>query len=116
MAKNSGASSYEQENEPQEVKDSPHVKAAREAAEIETQNFLDANEEELRTGTDGDRRRIRLHAKQAGNKKYEEELTTAIEETEADKDHLISLLSVVQADTERMLEELQQLKLESDQQ
>ncbi len=111
MAHQTGPSNREQESEPREIKDSPHVKEAREAAAIATQTFLDENEEEMRIGTDGDRRRIKLHARQAGNKKYEEELSKAIEKTEADKQELMNLLFAVQADTERMLEELRQLSL-----
>lgn len=115
MANQAGPSTYEQQDEPEEITDSPLVKAAREAAEKVVSDFLDSHTEEMRVGTDGDRRRIRLHADQAGNRKYEEELTKAIERTEADKEQLKDLLVAVQAETGRMLEELRELETESGQ-
>lgn len=114
MSDNAGPSSYAQDDD-DDINNSPHVIRAREEAEKEERRYLEAHSEEMDNGTDGDRRRIRLHAKKAGNEKYEEELQRAIEETEAEKQQIKELLEACQAESERMREELRSMGYSTDQ-
>ncbi len=92
------------------------IQSAKRAAADAQQAYLDAHDDQIRNGSDNDKRRIRLQARKVGSSKYEEELVNAIYSSEAEKQLLLALIQSAQEETERIREDLRQLEEEDDEQ
>lgn len=88
---------------------SPQIQVARLMQKDEEKKFLEDNADALREGTDGERRRIRRHAKEAGYSAYATALERAINTTESEKQSLITLINNCKSDMDRLVEELRDL-------
>lgn len=85
---------------------SPQIQIARLIQNEEERRILEDNAEILNGGTDGQRRRIRRQAKEAGYNAYADALEKAICTTEAEKQSLINLINECKNDIDRLVEEL----------
>ena len=94
--------------------DSAAVQAVKQIAAAAQQAYLDEHEDEIQNGTDKDKRRIRLKARQIRSAKYKEELENAVRSTETEKQLLLALIESAQEESKRIREELARIEEEDE--